>query len=171
MSYFVSSFRKSATVGLNIYETATAASLADDAVISWSTTKASHASSYNFTMTFSGSSFTIPSDGKTHMFEASLTWHGTFSSGVNGEISYQWYDTTNSQWVGNVATQTSGVASSEGRSAGVVADEVARFVSSSAINIELRLKSSSNNYTDLSAVDSPASVYFTPARCLVYKFG
>ena len=175
MTYLLSENRKSATVGLNIYHSASAASLADDAVISWSTTKSGHASSYNFTITFSGSSFTVPSDSKTHMFEASLTWNGVHASGATAEISYQWYDTTNSQWVGSVATVTSGNAQAEGRTSTPVGDEVARFVTSTAINLELRLKSSSNSYGGLSYIDATSTgnptKWYSAARCLVYKFG
>ena len=176
MTYLISESRKSATAGLNIYHTASAASLADDAIVSWSTTKSGHASSYNFTITFSGSAFTVPSDSKTYMFEAALTWQGVHSvAAAAAEISYQWYDTTNSQWVGNVATVTSGKAEAEGRTSTPIGDEVTRFVTSTAINLELRLKSSANSYGQLSSVDattsSPSSSYYSGARCLVYKFG
>jgi len=176
MTYLLSENRKSATVGLNIYHSAAAASLADDAIVSWSTIKSGHTSPYDFTMTFSGSSFTVPSDTKTYMFEASLTWEGVHSSAVaSAEISYQWYDTTNTQWVGSIATVTSGKGQAEGRTSTPVGDEVARFVTSTAINLELRLKSSSNSYGGLNSVDAtstaPDNAWYSAARCLVYKFG
>ena len=177
MTYLIKKPRKSAKVGLNIHIEASASSFADDAVISWANI-ASHASStygFNDVTLTNNSSFTLPNDSNVYMFEAALTWHSTTGYqdiDTDAEISYQWYDTTNSQWIGSVATLTSGLAYSEGRTSGTVGDEIARFVSSSAIDVELRLKSSANNYGDLSGVDyTVTNSYYSAARCLVYKFG
>ena len=170
MTYLLKTARKSINAGLNIYKLpSNTAPFADSDPVIWSTTLLTHATIYNFSITFNGTTFTIPSDGKVYIFEAALTWKGGFTS--LGEISYQFYNTTTSTWVGSIASQTAGAAYAEGRTGSVVADEVARYATSSAHDLQLRLKSSANSYASLTSLDGSAgSPYYSAARMLVYRY-
>ena len=54
----------------------------------------------NFSLTKNSSQFVIPNDSKTYLLEASLSnvYPGTSTQGSH--IKYQWYDVTNSSYVG-----------------------------------------------------------------------
>ena len=170
MTYLLSSQRKSLNVGVNIYESATVSSLADDEPISWSTTLHSHGSSYNFSLTFDGTTWTLPSDSHVYHFEAAPIWYG---STYAGDYRFGWYNTTTSSFVGTYGHITGGRNVAEGTIGGLVADEMATYITSSAHNLELRLISSATSYLNQTHVDYAGTSlyeYFNKARVIVYKY-
>ena len=170
MTYLLKTARKSQKIGLNIYNLATVSSLADDQPISWSTTLFTHATSYNFPLTFDGTTFTTPTNSSVYMFHATPCWYGTFTD--LGQYKFGWYDTSSSAWVGTYGVLTSGANHAEGTVGGVVADETAIYVTDQAMTLQLRLESSANSYGLMTAVDTNTApyTYFSEARLLVYKF-
>ena len=171
MTYLISNQRKSLNVGVNIYKDATVSSLADNQPISWGTNRHNHGSSYNFSLTFDGTAWTLPSDSHIYHFEAMPLWFG--GSQATGDYRFGWYNTTISAFVGTYGHITSGSNASEGSVGGLVADEMATYITDSSHNIELRLISSSNSYVNLTDVDFAQTSlyeYFNKARVIVYKY-
>lgn len=172
MTYLLSKQRQSLTAGINIYKDASVSSIADDQPISWSQTLHSLGSSYNFTLTFDGTTFTIPNDSNVYVFEGMPVWYSSTNS-VAG-YKFAWYNTTTSQWVGTWGHITGGLNSAEGRTGGLVADERAIYVTDSSHNLQLRLKSSSSNYSNLTNVDFTGAAslepFFNRARVIVTKY-
>jgi hypothetical protein len=149
-------------IGLNIYYDASA-TISAGSSITFSSADTSH-SSRNFSITKSGAQFTVPSDSSVYVFEFALT---AVNSSADSHIISQWYDVTNSQYVGTKANVAGGYNSAEGRSGDVVADEIARFVTDQSIVIEPRIVSY-NNITDVDY--SGSSAYTVLARCFVWKY-
>lgn len=143
---------------LNIYHGASASSYAVDQPITFSTLDSTFTNT--FTLSKSGSQFTIPNDGKTYILEAFV-----LQTGSNSYTSFQWYDITNSQYVGIPGKVAGGNNYAEGRYGDVVADEKALFVTNQNNTYELRFK-----YAGTSNVDnSSPGTYYTQARCCIWR--
>lgn len=155
-------------IGLNIYYNASA-TISVGSSITFSSTDTLH-TSRNFSITKSGAQFTVPNDSSVYVFEFSLTASQTtaqFNADANAYLISQWYDVTNSQYVGTKSIVTAGSNSAEGNSGDVVADEIARFVTDQNIVIEPRIVS----YYNINDIE-PASTgsYTVPARCFVWRY-
>ena len=125
----------------------------------------------NFSITKSGDSFTLPNDNKTYYLEASVVYYNDTIGATNSYLVIQWYDVTNSQYVGIKGIITAGKNISEGRAGSIVADECARFVTNQSNEYQLRIVSYTGN---LSHVDTTTSAYlasyYNSARCLVWRY-
>ena len=90
-----------------------------------------------------------------------------YNADRNAHVISQWYDVTNSQYVGTKAIVTGGSNSAEGNTGDVVADEIARFVTDQNIVIEPRIVS----YYNIRDIEPAATgSYPVPARCFVWKY-
>ena len=146
------------TGDLNVYYGATTSSNATDQPVTWSTLDTSF--SNTFTLTKNGAQFTLPNDGKTYILEAFVITTGT---GVY--TTFQWYDVTNSTYVGIIGKVNGGYNKDEGRLGGVVADEKAIFVTNQNNTYELRLK-----HAGTSNVDNPSpGIYYSKPRCCIWR--
>ena len=143
---------------LNVYYGASVSSNATDEPVTWANLDSSF--SNTFTLSKSGAQFTIPNDGRTYILEGFV-----LQTGSNTYTSFQWYDVTNSAYVGIIGKVAGGNNYAEGRYGGVVADEKAIFVTNENNVYELRLK-----YAGTSNVDnaSPGS-YYTQPRCCIWR--
>ena len=152
----------------NIYYDASA-TIASDEPITYSSQDTSLTT--GFTLSKSGSQFTVPSDGAAYYLEASICYYYNGSSTTNYAV-IQWYDVTNSSYVGTKGIVTSGLNLAEGRSGEIVGDEAARFVTDQSNIYELRLLTFTGS---LSHVDTPSSRLtssnpFVQSRCLIWRY-
>ena len=156
-------------IGLNFYHNATANMSSSSGI-----TFASQDTEFGQTFSLSKSSsyFTLPEDG-VYMLEGSLCAVMNnpidVSDWANTYVVYQWYDLTNNKYVGNKAVINAGYTILEGRGAGVICDEIARFVTDQNINVELRILSHGDEVDEIDG-DGLQPTYSGRARCLVYKF-
>ena len=143
---------------LNVYYGASVSSLSADQPVTWSTLDTTFSST--FTLTKSGSQFTIPNDNKTYILEAFI-----LQTGLNDYTTFQWYDVTNSQHVGIIGKVAGSNNYAEGRYGDIVADEKAIFVTSNSNTYELRLKD-----VGTTAVDTTTpGTYYTKPRCCIWR--
>ena len=176
MSYIVNNHNKKKTkYGLLLYVQPSVSAFADNEIVSWGSNYTSGAlSSYTYTMSSTASTFTIPTDSNTYFFEAALVfWNVTnYTTTVSGEYSYQFYNVTTSSWVGSIGTVTSVRYKDEGLVSSIVGDETARYATSTdGDEIQLRLKSSANNYATLEDIKSTSTWNYTAhARLMIHKY-
>tara|TARA_Y100000592_G_C5472107_1_gene320104 strand:- start:2072 stop:2560 length:489 start_codon:yes stop_codon:yes gene_type:complete len=162
MSYLLNNVYVKATGDLNVYHEATA-TIGNDEPVTFATLDTSFSS--NFSLTKNNSQFTIPNDNKTYLLEASLVNVNNTAQG--SYLKYQWYDVTNSSYVGIKAKVSGGLNISEGRSGNIVCDEKAVYVTNQNNIYELRIVS----YSGTSAVDNnSAGSYYNRARCLIWRY-
>lgn len=146
------------TGDLNVYYGASVSSIATDQPVTWSTLDTSF--SNTFTLTKNGAQFTLPNDGKTYILEAYV-----LQTGTNAYTTFQWYDVTNSSYVGIIGNVAGSYNIDEGRLGGVVADEKAIFVTNQNNTYELRLKNAGTSAVDTS---SPG-IYYAKPRCCIWR--
>ena len=161
MTYIKEKIHKKLQANLNVYYNATA-TMGNDEPVTWSDLDSSF--SNNFSITKNGAQFTIPNDSKSYILNACLTSNiGT----SNSHAIYQWYDVTNSQYVG-IKGKISGTYNlNEGRSGSVVANESSMFVTNQNNTYELRIVS----YANITNIDeADASNYSGRARCCIWRF-
>ena len=164
MTYIKSIVNKKINGKLNVYYNGSA-TIGSDEPVTWSNLDSNFTN--NFSLTKNGAQFTLPNDGKTYILEASLTNNSYWASGSNPYVIYQWYDVTNSQYVGIKGNITGSLNIHEGRVSGVVADEKAIFVTNQNNTYELRiLESAGVNDID----DSDIGDYAGRARCCIWRF-
>ena len=162
MTYIKSSIDKKVNGKLNVYYNASA-TMGNNEPVTWANLDASFSS--NFLLTKSGSQFTIPNDSKTYVLNACLT--SNKGSTVDTYLIYQWYDVTNSQYVGTKGKVSGAYNQNEGRSGSVVANESAIFVTNQNNIYELRITSYLNT---TSVDDSLTGNYAGRARCCIWRF-
>tara|TARA_Y100000287_G_C14127568_1_gene308125 strand:+ start:89 stop:565 length:477 start_codon:yes stop_codon:yes gene_type:complete len=143
---------------LNVYYGASTSSNATDQPVTWSTLDTSF--SNTFTLTKNGSQFTLPNDGKTYILEGFV-----LSTGSGIYTTFQWYDVTNSTYVGILGKVAGGLNKDEGRYGSIVADEKAIFVTNQNNTYELRLKHAGTSNVDYS---SPG-LYYSKPRCCIWR--
>ena len=143
---------------VNVYYNASVSSVADGEPVTFANLDDSLTN--NFSLTKSGAQFTLPNDGKTYILEAHVLGRGN-----NTHQTYQWYDVTNSQYVGILGIVTGGYNDDEGRQGDVVGDEKAIFVTNQNNTYELRLRSGNTGDVDYS---SPGT-YYTRPRCCIWR--
>ena len=143
---------------LNVYYGASVSSYATDQPVTWANLDTSFTNT--FTLTKSGAQFTLPNDGRTYILEAFV-----LQTGSSTYSTFQWYDVTNSQYVGIIGNVAGGNNYAEGRYGGVVADEKAIFVTNQNNTYELRLKNVGTSNVDNA---SPGS-YYTQPRCCIWR--
>ena len=165
---YIYSINKRANAKCNIYYGASA-TIGTDEPITYSSQDTSLTTS--FTLSKSGSQFTIPSDGAAYYLEASICYYYN-GIAVNNHAIIQWYDITNSSYVGTKGIVTSGLNPAEGRSGEIVGDEAARFVTDQSNIYELRLLSYTGSLSD---IDTPSSRLtssnpFVQSRCLIWRY-
>ena len=162
MSYLLSNIYTKITGDLNVYHEASA-TIGNDEAVTFATLDTSFTS--NFSLTKSNAQFTIPNDSKTYLLEASLSNVGDGTTGSH--IKYQWYDVTNSQYVGIKGKISGNWNAAEGRSGSIVADEKAIFITNQNNTYELRILS----YSGTNGVDgSSVGDYYNRARCCIWRF-
>ena len=160
MTYIKKNIYKKINGNVNVYYDASA-TIGNDQPVSWSSLDSSFSS--NFTLSKTASQFTLPNDGKTYILKANIT--ANQGSLENTYVEFQWYDITNSTYVGIKGKTTGGYNKNEGRSGNVVANEEAIFVSNQSNTYELRITSYSN-VTDIDATDTD---YSGKARCCIWR--
>jgi len=166
MTFIKSGLPQKLDCSLNVYYDASA-TIANDEPITY----ASEDTSFNksFTLSRSGSQFTLPTNGSTYFLEASIVyWHTSYPV-INYNYAVTcWYDITASAYVGIQSNICSGFNISEGRSGDIVADETAKFATLGG-TYELRLKTTSGLLT---AVDTPSGsgLSYVNARALIWRF-
>ncbi len=143
---------------LNVYYGASVSSYATDQPVTWANLDSSFTN--NFTLTKNGAQFTLPNDSKTYLLEAFI-----LQTGSSAYSTFQWYDVTNSQYVGIIGKVAGGDNRSEGRYGGVVADEKAVFVTNQNNTYELRLKNVGTSNVD----NASPGTYYTQARCCIWR--
>ena len=164
MSYLLNNVYSRITGDLNVYHEASA-TMGSDEPVTFATLDSSFTS--NFSLTKNSAQFVVPNDSKTYLLEASLSnvYPGVSSQG--SYIKYQWYDITNSAYVGIKGKVSGNLNSSEGRSGDIVADEKAVFITNQNNTYELRILS----YSGSGAVDSSdVGDYYNRARCCIWRF-
>lgn len=148
----------------NLYHVASVSSVAVNQDVAW----ASQATTgYDFTFSQSGADFYIPNDGHTYIFEASLapTTNNLSSDGV----SHQWYDITNSGFIGNAAIGLVALNDAE-YVMSEWADERARcYVRATSGTIRIRLRITAIHGVTPTGVDGTYFPYETRARCVVWR--
>ena len=168
MSYLLKPYEK-VDCKFNLYHDASATIGNNEAI-----TFASEDTSFgkNFSLTTSGASFTLPNDSKTYYLEASVTYFtGTGSNAAPYHIIIQWYDVTNSTYVGTKGIITAGSNLNEGRSGDVVGDECARFVTNQANEYQLKLVSYNGIISHVDTTSSSdLAAWYTTARCLIWRY-
>lgn len=165
MTYIKKIINKKISGKLNVYYNGSA-TIGNDQPVTWSNLDSSFTD--NFSLTKNGAQFTLPNDGKTYILESSLT-SNTYNAGggSNSYVTYQWYDVTNSQYVGIKGNIVSSYNISEGRTSGTVSDEKAIFVTNQNNIYELRiLQAVGISHID----DSSTSNYAGRARCCIWRF-
>lgn len=161
MTYIKEKIYKKSQANLNIYYNATA-TMGNDEPVTWANLDSSF--SNNFSLTKNGAQFTLPNDSKTYVLNACLTSNSGTS---NSHAIYQWYDVTNSQYVGIKGKISGAYNMNEGRSGTVVANESAVFVTNQNNTYELRIIS----YASISNIDqSNTGDYAGRARCCIWRF-
>lgn len=164
MTYIKNIISKKINGKLNVYYNASA-TIGNDEPVTWSNLDSSFTS--NFSLTKNGAQFTLPNDSKTYILQASLTNNSYYDGGNNPYVTYQWYDVTNSQYVGIKGKVSGHRNMHEGRVSGTVSDEKAIFVTNQNNTYELRiLESSGINDID----DSDQGDYAGRARCCIWRF-
>jgi hypothetical protein len=161
MTYIKEKIYKKSQANLNVYYNATA-TMGNDEPVTWANLDSSF--SNNFSLTKSGAQFTIPNDSKTYVLNACLTSNSGTS---NSHAIYQWYDVTNSQYVGTKGKISGAYNMNEGRSGTVVANESAMFVTNQNNTYELRIIS----HASITNIDeSNTGNYAGRARCCIWRF-
>ena len=118
-------------------------------------------------LTVNGSGQLVLSANKNWILWASPLIESNNSANDAGTMTFQWYDVTNSTYVGTKAKVSGGLNMSEGRSGNIVSDEKAVHVTDQNNIYELRIIS----YSGTSAVDnSSAGDYYNRSRCLIWRF-
>ena len=166
MTYIKDIINKRVDGKLNVYYNGSA-TVGNNQPVTWSNLDSSFTN--NFSLTKSGSQFTIPNDGKTYILESNLTinTHLADEDNFSSYLTYQWYDVTNSQYVGIKGYIAGSYNYNEGRTSGTVADEKAIFVTSQNNTYELRiLQAVGLNDID----DSDGGAYAGRARCCIWRF-
>lgn len=164
MTYIKSSINKKINGKLNVYYNGSA-TIGNDEPVTWSNLDSSF--SNNFSLTKSGAQFTLPNDGKTYILESSLTNNSYYAAGSDAYVTYQWYDVTNSQYVGIKGNVTGTKNMNEGRVSNTVSDEKAIFVTNQNNTYELRILQSTG-IDDID--DSSSGSYSGRARCCIWRF-
>tara|TARA_Y100001970_G_C14136987_1_gene804848 strand:- start:517 stop:1014 length:498 start_codon:yes stop_codon:yes gene_type:complete len=165
MTYIKHIINKKINGQLNIYYNGSA-TIGQDEAVSWSNLDSSF--SNNFSLTKSGSQFTLPNDGKTYILESNLTANTHLASGgLDSYVTYQWYDVTNSTYVGIKGYVAGSYNYNEGRTFGTVADEKAMFITSQNNSYELRILEAVG-IDDID--DSSSQDYAGRARCCIWRF-
>lgn len=161
MTYIKNNIYKKTKNNLNVYHSASA-TLGNNQPVTWSTLDTDFGD--NFVLSKTGSQFTIPNDSKTYILKASLTSNS--GATIDTHITYQWYDVTNSQYVGVKGRISGAYNHNEGRSSGVVADESTLFVTNQNNVYELRITS----YSNITDVDTSSNGdYAGRARCFIWR--
>ena len=164
MTYTKSKVYKKITGGLNVYYTASVNSVAADEPVTWANLDSSFTNT--FTLSKSGAQFTLPNDGKTYILEASLCINAVSLAVGNTYATYQWYDITNSTYVGIKGHVAGAHNHNEGQSGGVTADEKAIFVTNQNNVYELRILT----FNSITTIDYNGSPYYNSARCTIWRF-
>ena len=164
MTYIKNIINKKINGKLNVYYNGSA-TIGNDEPVTWADLDSSFTS--NFSLTKSGAQFTLPNDGKTYVLESSLTNNSFYATGDNPYVTYQWYDVTNSQYVGIKGKVTGANNIHEGRVSGTVADEKAIFVTNQNDTYELRILQSAG-IDDID--ESNIGDYAGRARCCIWRF-
>ncbi len=146
------------TGDLNVYYNASVSSYTTNAPVTWSNLDTNF--SNNFSLTKNGAQFTLPNDGKTYILEAFV-----MATGLGVYTTFQWYDITNSTYVGIIGKVAGGYNKDEGRLGDVVADEKAIFVTNQNNTYELRLKHAGTSNVDYA---SPG-LYYSKPRCCIWR--
>ena len=162
MTYTKNKVYKKITGDLNVYYQASVSSIAANEPVTFANLDSSFTNT--FTLSKSGAQFTLPNDGKTYILEASLCING--SPITNTYATYQWYDVTNSAYVGIKGHVAGAYNHNEGLSGDVVADEKAIFVTNQNNVYELRILAASN----VTIIDYNAGSYYNSARCTIWRF-
>jgi hypothetical protein len=166
MTFIKETSYKIAKGDLNVYYNASA-TIGQDQPVSWANLDSNF--SNNFSMTKNGGQFNIPNDNKTYVLEATLTnnTHLADEDNFSSYMTYQWYDVTNSQYVGIKGYIAGSYNYNEGRTSGTVADEKALFVTNQNNIYELRILTA----VGLSDVDETnTGGYSGRARCCIWRF-
>ena len=162
MTYTKNKIYKKINGDLNVYYSASVSSIAADEPVTFANLDSSFTNT--FTLSKSGAQFTLPNDGKTYILEASLAING--SSATNTYAIYQWYDITNSTYVGIKGHVAGAYNHNEGLSGGVVADEKAIFVTNQNNIYELRILEAAN----VTYIDYNGGLYYNSARCTIWRY-
>ena len=168
MTYIKTGLEKIIDASFNVYYNASA-TISNGQPITYASEDTSFGKSFNVSR--SGSEFDLPVNGSVYYLEASIVYWYVYTGANYNYAVCQWYDVTNSQYVGIKSNICSGLNISEGRSGNIVADETAKFATSGGV-YELRLLTTTGNLT---AVDTPSgqtgpSSAYVNARCLIWRF-
>jgi hypothetical protein len=167
MTYIKSFINKKIFGKLNVYYNGSA-TIGSDEPVTWSNLDSSFTD--NFSLTKNGARFTLPNDGKTYILESNLTTntHLADQNNLSSYLTYQWYDVTNSQYVGIKGYIAGSYNFSEGRTSGTVADEKAIFITNQSNTYELRILASTG-IDDIDDSDT-GNNYAGRARCCIWRF-
>jgi hypothetical protein len=166
MTYIKNIINKKIIGNLNVYHNGSA-TIGSNEPVTWANLDSNFTN--NFSLTKTGAQFTLPNDGKTYVLEASLTnnTHLADEDNFSSYMTYQWYDVTNSQYVGIKGYIAGSYNINEGRTSGTVADEKALFVTNQNNTYELRILDA----VGLSNVDeTDTGEYAGRARCFIWRF-
>lgn len=146
---------------MNIYHTASA-TVSVGSYVSWSTQATS---GHDFTLTHSGDTFTIPSDGHTYILEASLAPYTSSSLSSDG-VSFIWeIDGTEE---GNIGLGLVTLNDAETVMA-MWGDERARAYARPSTSVSAKLKIKTIHGVAPSGVDSTNTTWASRARVVIWK--
>jgi hypothetical protein len=158
MTYIKSGLPQKLDANFNIYYNASVGSIANDEPITYADEDTSFGKS--FSLSRSGSNFTLPVNGSIYYLEAAICYWYVFDGTVNYDYA---------AYVGVTSLICNGMNITEGRSGDIVADETAKYATSGGV-YQLRLKTTTGHLT---AVDRPNQYFATDpyasARCLIWR--